>query len=119
MKRIRLLLLIVLVIATTSQSSCEKLSPAPPNDYLLVTLDWVYIDNSTDLSGEGEITIWTLVESLDKKGERISDSLSQGNAFPHPSRYWVEVLGGGDFSPELPIYYAPWSETPFEILSDL
>jgi len=115
MNRTRLLLLIVLLVATTFQSSCEKPSPAQPKEYLLVTLEWVYIKDSTDSGGEGEITIWTLVESLDKKGERISGSLSQGNAFPHPSRYWVEMSDGESFYPRMPIYYAPWDETPDEL----
>jgi len=114
MKRIRCLLLAFLALTTVFQSSCEKTSPASSTDYLLVTLDWVYIKDSTD-SNEAEITLWTLVESLDKKGEKVNGSLSQGNAFPHPSRYWVDIKEGEGFDPGMPVYYSPWDETPEDL----
>jgi len=47
MKRARLLLLTVLIIVTTFQSSCETPARAQPKEYLLVTLDWVNVKNST------------------------------------------------------------------------
>lgn len=87
--------------------------PAPRKAYLLVTLDEVYIHDTTDAGGEGEISIWTYAEGFYGPGHDYEDlPPDQGNAYPHPNYLAVLAKDNQTLYPGIPVYYEEWDKTP-------
>jgi len=78
---------------------------AGPQDYLLVSLGDIHVEDDEDPGGAGEIYIWSTVQEG-------GSGLRTNNIYPYPGSYWVECDSGDSLSMALPIYICPWNQTP-------
>jgi hypothetical protein len=100
---------------TSTPTPTPTLTPTPTpteppvQEYLLITLDDLYVADGEDPGGPGEIFLWTNIGRWVHggwQGKRV------GNVYPYPNNLWVEVDTGGTVTLNLPVYLVPWDEAP-------